>query len=61
MISYLAKKFGKGFSVDNLQNMRRFYLTYSIYETSSRKLQGNGNQLNNIFYKPSNELQGEDS
>jgi predicted nuclease of restriction endonuclease-like (RecB) superfamily len=33
----LADKFGKGFSVDNLQNMRQFYLTYSIYETASRK------------------------
>jgi hypothetical protein len=26
-----------GFSVDNLQNMRQFYLSYSIYETTSRK------------------------
>ncbi len=34
----LWKEFGKGFSVDNLENMRRFYLTYSISETSSRKL-----------------------
>jgi hypothetical protein len=25
----LLKDFGKGFSVDNLENMRRFYLTYS--------------------------------
>lgn len=33
----LAADFGKGFSVDNLQNMRQFYLTYSIYETPSRK------------------------
>ncbi len=29
--------FGKGFSVDNLQNMRNFYLTYANYETGSRK------------------------
>ncbi|MFM7153805.1 MAG: YhcG family protein, partial [Bacteroidota bacterium] len=29
--------FGRGFSVDNLQNMRQFYLTYSKYETTSRK------------------------
>lgn len=38
----LNAKFGKGFSVDNLENMRRFYLTYSsaISETSSRKLEG---------------------
>ena len=33
----LTERFGKGFSVDNLQNMRQFYSTYSIYETSSRK------------------------
>ena len=37
----LSAKFGKGFSVDNLQLMRRFYLTYpdkfQIYETASRK------------------------
>ena len=31
----LTKEFGKGFSVDNLQNMRKFYLTYSNYETLS--------------------------
>jgi len=34
----LTAKFGKGFSVDNLQNMRRFYSVYSIYETPSSKL-----------------------
>lgn len=35
----LTKRFGKGFSVDNLENMRRFYLTYreAISETPSRK------------------------
>jgi len=33
----LTANFGKGFSVDNLQNMRQFYLSYSIYETTSRK------------------------
>jgi len=33
----LTEKFGKGFSVDNLQNMRLFYLVYSKYETLSRK------------------------
>ena len=31
----LTKEFGKGFSVDNLQNMRKFYVTYSNYETLS--------------------------
>jgi len=33
----LTAEFGKGFSVDNLQNMRQFHLAYSIYETTSRK------------------------
>jgi predicted nuclease of restriction endonuclease-like (RecB) superfamily len=31
----LTNEFGKGFSVDNLQNMRKLYLTYSISETVS--------------------------
>ena len=37
----LSQKFGRGFSVDNLENMRRFYLAYGdreISETPSRKL-----------------------
>jgi len=33
----LSQDFGKGFSTDNLENMRRFYLTYSKSETVSRK------------------------
>ena len=32
----LTKEFGKGFSVDNLQNMRFFYYAYPKYEKSSR-------------------------
>ena len=35
----LKERFGKGFSVDNLENMRRLYLTYSISENGFRKLQ----------------------
>ncbi|MCI9845006.1 YhcG family protein [Flavobacterium pectinovorum] len=31
----LTDEFGKGFSVDNLQNMRKLYLVYSISETVS--------------------------
>ena len=34
----LKSEFGKGFSVDNLENMRKFYIAYSISETVSRKL-----------------------
>jgi predicted GNAT family N-acyltransferase len=33
----LTKEFGKGFSVDNLENMRKFYLIYGKSETLSRK------------------------
>jgi predicted nuclease of restriction endonuclease-like (RecB) superfamily len=33
----LTKQFGLGYSVDNLQNMRRFYQAYPIYEKGSRK------------------------
>jgi len=33
----LSNEFGKGFSVDNLENMRQFYLVYSKSETLSRK------------------------
>lgn len=32
----LTKEFGRGFSVDNLENMRRFYLVYGKSETLSR-------------------------
>ena len=38
--SQLTSRFGRGFPVDNLQNMRTFYLVYSaidISETPSRK------------------------
>lgn len=41
--SRLSSRFGRGFSVDNLQNMRSFYLAYSaieIYETPSSKSSG---------------------
>ncbi len=41
----LTKEFGKGFSVDNLQNMRQFFLTYSIYETTSRISSSNATEL----------------
>jgi predicted nuclease of restriction endonuclease-like (RecB) superfamily len=38
-LSYkLTVALGRGFSVDNLENMRRFFLLYSISETPSRKL-----------------------
>lgn len=43
----LSVRFGKGFSVDNLQNMRRFFQVYSdrvIYEKPSRILQKINNE-----------------
>ena len=36
----LSEEFGKGFSVDNLENMRRFYLIYSKSETVFRNSEG---------------------
>ena len=33
----LTKEFGKGFSVSNIQFMRRFYQTYTIQQTASVK------------------------
>ena len=35
----LTIEFGKGFSIANLENIRKFYLAYSISETVSRILQ----------------------
>ncbi|WP_368030953.1 YhcG family protein [Arcobacter sp. s6] len=35
----LTNEFGKGFSVDNLENMRRFYLAFQKSETVSRKFE----------------------
>lgn len=37
---YLNREFVRGFSVDNLENMRRFYLTYGNSETLSRNSLG---------------------
>ena len=39
--SVLTKEFGKGFSVDNLENMRKFFLAYEKSETLSRKSDNN--------------------
>lgn len=43
----LAERFGKGYSVDNLENMRNFYLVYSKSETLSRKLETKENSFIN--------------
>lgn len=41
----LTKEFGRGFSVDNLENMRRFFLAYENSETASRKLEITQNEI----------------
>lgn len=46
----LSKDFGKGFSPDNLENMRKFYSAYSISETVSRKFQTPDFQLSWSHY-----------
>ena len=35
----LTNEFGKGFSVDNLEKMRKFYIVYPNSETLSRKFE----------------------
>jgi predicted nuclease of restriction endonuclease-like (RecB) superfamily len=50
----LKERFGKGFSVDNLQNMRKFFLSFSKYETPSSISQNNQNQLLDKNLKPYN-------
>lgn len=47
----LQAEFGKGFSVDNLENMRRFYLKFPISETLSRKLETPDFQLSWSHYQ----------
>lgn len=56
----LVEKFGKGFSQRNLEQMRQFYLAYSIYETPSRKLQSNKNQSGLISATLSRNLENSD-
>ena len=55
MMKNLSEKlqitFGKGFSTDNLENMRRFYLAYPISETVSRKFQVPDFQLSWSHYQ----------
>jgi predicted nuclease of restriction endonuclease-like (RecB) superfamily len=41
----LTKDFGKGYSVDNLENMRRLYLAYSKSETMSRNSSQNISEI----------------
>ena len=56
----LTCRFGRGFSPDNLENMRRFYMTYKaakISETASRKLSKKKSEtVSRKSQKPSAEL-----
>ncbi len=54
----LTEKFGKGFSVENLDRMRYFYKTYSssISSTSLTKFQNADNQAETKHSVPNNEL-----
>jgi hypothetical protein len=51
----LIERFGKGFSVDNLERMKNFYLIYSnqISATPLRNLKNTESQSNTIQQKPS--------
>lgn len=52
---HLTNEFGKGFSVDNLQQMRKFYLFYSIPQTLSAELNKTQSLISNskIYETPS--------
>lgn len=54
--SFLKQKFGKGFSVTNIKNMRSFYLIYQKQQTpsvNSNIVQKSDNQLSKIRQTPS--------
>ncbi|MFV8393670.1 PDDEXK nuclease domain-containing protein [Flavobacterium sp. LB2P6] len=44
----LTNEFGKGFSVDNLQNMRKLFMTYSNYESLTSISEIKSNSVSNI-------------
>ncbi|MCD1115285.1 DUF1016 N-terminal domain-containing protein [Chryseobacterium turcicum] len=51
---HLTERFGKGFSASNLQQMKQFYLSYSISQTLSVNSQ---NQISSILSTESQNLQ----
>ena len=55
---HLTDKFGKGFSASNLQQMKQFYLSYSISQTASVKLKDINNTKSQTL---STELQNTDN
>jgi len=46
---HLTEKFGKGFSASNLQQMKQFYLSYSISQTLSVNSENNNDKLNHTL------------
>jgi predicted nuclease of restriction endonuclease-like (RecB) superfamily len=56
----LQQEFGKGFSVDNLENMRRFYVAYPISETLSRKSETPDFQLSWSHYQVLTRIENKD-
>ena len=54
----LNKEFGKGFSVDNLERMRRFYL---IYQNSATVLRNSQSIKNQIYQSVTDELKKQET
>ncbi len=52
----LTKEFGRGFSVDNLENMRKFYSSYKKSETVSRKLKKSSSFTSKSLTKKSSSI-----
>ena len=50
--AYLTPKFGKGFSVENLDRMRFFYKTYSAYSTENEHVENSSTLLTKSVAKP---------
>jgi Protein of unknown function (DUF1016). len=52
LLARLTKEFGKGFSTDNLENMRKFYLVYSAQPLETEKSE----TLSRISFMPDFQL-----
>lgn len=52
----LSLKFGKGFSLSNLQRFRQFFMTYPIHATASHELKSINNDKNTISATLSHQL-----
>lgn len=52
----LSLKFGRGFSLSNLQRFRQFFIAYPIHATVSHELENAADQINTISAKSSHQL-----